>query len=281
LADEFKKSDLEILVSTMNRSNLDFLIPMFPSGAFSGLNILVVNQISENLVLESDFPNVKVINSFEKGISKSRNLAITNATGKILLIADDDVTYLGDFDQKIIDSFNQNQKASVICFQTKTTNNEPFSNYKKEVFWMNKKQVYWVLSIEIAVKGEIFEKEKIRFNENFGLGAQFQDSESLFFLRKVIHSNLNVLFSPKDIVIHREKSSSDDVTSDRWLYAKGASLYKRFKTASYLFLFKLIFFLLRKKFISFSEIWHKTTIGLKGIRDYKILLESNSEQLYD
>lgn len=281
MADDFKKSDIEILVSTMNRSNLNFLIPMFPFAPFSDFNILIVNQTSEKNILKSEFSNVKVINCFEVGLSKSRNIALKNATGKILLIADDDVIYFTDFDQKIIDSFHQNKEASIICFQTKTTENKPFSKYKKEKFWMSKKQVFWVLSIEIALKRDQITNKNILFNEHFGLGAQFQDSESLFFLRKTIYNNLKVLFFPKNIVIHKENSSSDEVNSDRWLYAKGASLYKRFKSVSYLFLFKLVFFLLRKKFISFKEIKYKTKVGLKGIQDYKTLLKNNSEHYYD
>ncbi|MFC6097750.1 glycosyltransferase [Flavobacterium qiangtangense] len=281
MADEFKKTDLEILVSTMNRSNLDFLIPMFPFASFSDFNILIVNQTSEKKNLVSEFSNVKVINSFKKGLSSSRNIALKNATGKILLIADDDVIYFPDFDQKIIDSFHQNKEASVICFQTKTTENKPYSNYKNENLLMNKKQVFWVLSIEIALKSDEIKKKNVVFNEYFGLGAKFEDSESLFFLRRVIHNNLKVLFVPKYIVKHKKYSSSDELNSDRWLYARGANLYKRFQKFSYFFLFKLVFFLLRKKFISFTEIRHKTKVGLKGIQDYKALLKSKSENLYE
>lgn len=281
MADEFKKTDLEILVSTMNRSNLDFLIPMFPFAKFSDFNILIVNQTNENSLIKSNFPNIKVVNSFEKGLSKSRNLAIKNATGKIVLIADDDVQYLENFEENIIDNFNQNKEASVICFQTKTTENKPYSNYKSEKFLMNKKQIFWVLSIEIVFKSDEIKKKNVVFNEHFGLGAKFEDSESLFFLRRVIHNNLKVLFVPKYIVKHKKYSSSDELNSDRWLYARAANLYKRFQKFSYFLLFKLVFFLLRKKFISFTEIRHKTKVSLKGIQDYKALLKSKSEHYYD
>ena len=45
----------------------------------------------------SDFENIRVINSFEIGLSKSRNLAIKNALGDICIIADDDIEYVEDF----------------------------------------------------------------------------------------------------------------------------------------------------------------------------------------
>ena len=280
MAEEFTKSDLEILISTMNRNSLDFLIPMFPSRKFFEFNILIVNQTTENQLLNSEFPTVRIINSFEKGLSKSRNLALKNARGKLLLIADDDVSYLSNFDENIASVFNQNNQASIICFQTKTFQNRPYSNYAKDKFLMNFKHVFWVLSIEIAVNKQDLIRKKIEFNENFGLGAQFQDSESLFFLRRTIYNGLNVLFFPEYITVHHEKSSSDDVESDRWLYAKGASLYKRYQMASYLWLLKVILFLWRKNIIKSKEIGAKFKVGLKGIKDYKSLLKGNLEYLY-
>ena len=280
MAEEFTKSDLEILISTMNRNSLDFLIPMFPDRNFYEFNILIVNQTTRNQLLQSEFSNVRIINSFEKGLSKSRNLALKNARGKLLLLADDDVSYLANFDENIATVFKQNNQASIICFQTKTFQNRPYSNYAKNKFLMNIKQVFWVLSIEIAIKREDLIGKKIEFNEHFGLGAQFQDSESLFFLRRTIHNGLKVLFFPEYIAVHDEKSSSDDVKSDRWLYAKGASLYKRYQMASYLWLLKIVLFLWRKNIIKSKDIGAKFKVGLKGIKDYKSLLKRNLEYLH-
>lgn len=281
MADEFKKSDLEILVSTMNRTTLDFLIPMFPFLPFSNFSILVLNQTTHDRLLESQFPNVRVINSLEKGLSKSRNLALQNTTAKIALIADDDVEFIKDFDTKIIEAYNKNKSASVVCFQTLTKENQPFSNYKNQQFWMKEKDLNPVLSIEITFKPEDLREKKIIFNEHFGLGAQFQDAESLFFLRRANYNNLRILFSPETIVIHEKYSSSDEVVSDRLLYAKMASFHKRYGAMSYLLLLKFIFFLLRKRLISFKEIKHKFEIGLKGITDYKTLLNEKKEHKYD
>ena len=47
----FKKEDLEIVIATMNRNSLDFLIPMFPFCHFSNFPILIVNQTHENKLL--------------------------------------------------------------------------------------------------------------------------------------------------------------------------------------------------------------------------------------
>lgn len=112
----FTETDVEILISTMNQDSLDFLVPMFPFLHFSNFRILIINQTQIGKKLESEYANIRVVNSFEKGLSKSRNLALENAAGKILLIADDDVIYQEGFSTKIINAYNQFPDAAVINF---------------------------------------------------------------------------------------------------------------------------------------------------------------------
>ena len=62
----------------MNRDNPDFLLPMFPFAHFSDFNILIVNQTVPGKELASGYPNVRVLNVFERGLSRSRNLAMAD-----------------------------------------------------------------------------------------------------------------------------------------------------------------------------------------------------------
>ena len=272
---------LEILVATMNRNNLDFLIPMFPFAHFSQFSILVINQTDEINLLKSEFPNVRILNSFDIGLSKSRNMALQNAIGEIAVIADDDVVFLPDFQEVIVKTHKKNNDFSVICFQTLTTKNKLYSNYSKREFIMKDKHFLNVLSIELTFKVADLKQKNVIFNKYFGLGAQFQDAESLFFLRRANHNQAKILFSPQNIVIHEEYSSSDEIASDRILYAKTAGFYKVYKSSAYILLLKLLFFLLRKKLILKSQIIPKFKSGLKGIQDYKILLKTRKEDFYN
>src|SRR5690349_21405495 len=101
----------------MNRNSLDFLVPMFPFHHFSEMQILVINQTQLDNILVSDYPNVRVINSFEFGLSKSRNLALQNAKGKIVLISDDDEVFKEDFETHLVNAYNKFPNAAVICFR--------------------------------------------------------------------------------------------------------------------------------------------------------------------
>ncbi|MEL1255299.1 glycosyltransferase [Flavobacterium sp. DGU38] len=281
MEEKYTNRGLEIIVSTMNRNSLDFLIPMFPFSHFSNFSILIINQTNRDQILLSDYPSVRVINSFEKGLSKSRNLGIKNAIGKIVLIADDDVVFIENFQEKIIKAYNENQNATAICFQTLTKDGHFYSNYPKHQKELNNRKIRKVLSIELTCKLEDLRKHDCVFNELFGLGSKFQDSETFFFLKSIRHKKLRVIFYPFQIVIHEAFSSSDDAGSDRVIYARMAGYYKIHGIFSYLFLFKYMFFLFRKYNLPVSEIKKKFAIGLSGIYDYRLILNKKLDSRYE
>jgi hypothetical protein len=75
----------------MNRDSLDFLIPIFPFCHFSEFSILIINQTSENKLLVSDFPSVRV-NSFEKGCRKAE-FRLAKCSWKNCFISIDDEVF--------------------------------------------------------------------------------------------------------------------------------------------------------------------------------------------
>ncbi len=89
----YQKSDIQILIATMNRTNFDFLKAMFVFSDFSTLNLLVINQTIPDKLLQSDFENVEVINSFDKGLSKSRNLALQKASKDLVILTEYDEVF--------------------------------------------------------------------------------------------------------------------------------------------------------------------------------------------
>ncbi len=268
---------LEILISTVDRNSLEFLDVMFQYNKLSDYQILIINQTSAECTVFSNDPKIRVINSFEKGISKSRNLAIENAVGDICLLADDDVVFLKGFENHIVQSHSELKDADVITFKTLTTENKPYSKYPKERTHLDTFCIY-VLSIEISFKRLSIVNGTVRFNENFGLGATFQDSENHIFLLDLIkYKHLKLVFEPEFIVIHEPLSSSDEINSDRLIFARGALNYKLYGYWAYIYVWKLMFFLLRKNLINFNDIGHKVNVAHSGIKTYKNLKRLHSE----
>ena len=261
-----KSRELEILISTMNRTSLDFLFSIFSKVSLSDYSILVINQTTENKLLTTEKPNVRVINSFEKGLSKSRNLAIKNATKPFCLLADDDVVFIAGFQKVILDA-HHNYSQTIITFQTITTQNKLYWKYPTVSKIHNELMRQKTLSVEISFKKA--EITDLRFDERFGLGATFEDGENYIFLSEANKKGKNPMFINKSICIHEPLSSSDDVKSDRLMYAKSAIHSYKYENLAYFWVFKFVFFLFRKKYISFNEIGHKLKVGFKGIQDFK------------
>ena len=268
----FSKNDLEILIATKNRDNLDFLALMFPFEHFSKFNILIINQ-SKDIILSSEFETVRVINVDEKGLSKSRNLAIKNASKKICIIADDDVVYFSNFDHEIITAFNLNPQASIITFNHQRIGKEKPHNKSKKVYSHSKKTIENVCSIEIAFQLKDITANNICFDENFGLGSYFETAEEYLFLGDAIEIKLNVLFSPFVIVSHPLLSSGENQGDDKILFARAALFYKTKPNLAYIWVLKYVFFLARNGYINWNQCWRKYKTGLMGIQKYKELVK--------
>lgn len=276
MASNYTSQDLEILISTTNRNTLDFLIPMFPFSHFSVFSILIINQTSKDQILVSDFPSVRVINSFEKGLSKSRNAAIQNASKKIGLFADDDIVYTADFSSQIVTAFST-LDASVITFNHQRIGVAHAQNAATTTFLHDSKTIWNVFSIEIAFKISDVKDNNLRFDEHFGLGADFETAEELLFLRSVLQSKIKAAYFPAVVVSHALLTSGDDQGSDKLVFARAALSYKLYKQLAYLWLPKYLFFLYRYNYMSLSEIPQKLKSGFSGIKKYKELQQLSNK----
>ncbi|URM38946.1 glycosyltransferase family 2 protein [Flavobacterium anhuiense] len=239
----------------MNRDSLDFLIPMFPYSHFSNFSILIVNQTQEEKILTSDFFNIRVINSVEKGLAKSRNLALENAVGKILLIADDDVVFKEGFRIKIIDAYNKFPEATVINFAIENSNGSLIKKYPSSTKTnLNIFDILNTSSIEITLNKKFIDETKIRFDENFGLSAVFEMGEEAIFLSDLKANQKQLVFEPQSIVMHKNQTSSEKKSLVDKYYIQGALFSRMFKKKYIFWLYLKLFFDLKQKKIKFDNI---------------------------
>lgn len=276
MTNRYTENDLEILISTTDRSNLDFLYSMFPFvSSFLNYNILIINQSYKD-VLISEYPNVRVINSDETGLSKSRNLAINHAVKPICLIADDDVVYAKGFEKDIIRAFSTFSNPTIVSFNHQRIGLEKPNNHLQSPYKHTRKSILKVCSIEIAFRLDDIKKNSVYFDEHFGLGALFETSEENLFLRKVLKLKLDSYYDPSVIVSHPLLSSGTRLGSDKIIFARSALIYKTKGNYVYFWLLKYLFFLLRQDYIKVPESFEKFKIGLSGINKFKELEKNNT-----
>ncbi|WP_020212739.1 glycosyltransferase [Flavobacterium rivuli] len=269
----FKNSDIEILVATMNRQSLDFLVPMFPMQHFSEFNILVVNQTTQDAMITSHYPRVRVINVFEKGLSKSRNLALTNATGKLCVITDDDVVFKDDFCNHIINAFNENTTAALISFRVEKALGMLYKKYPEGRLTATKMgNRLNIMSIEMVVNRDLVQQHKIQFNENFGLGAQFCMGEEALFINRIYETGLQIIVEPRVIAMHLVQDTHARIVVWDKYYVQGALFTALFKKDYYKWVLFKIAYELKSKKIKLKDVVAAIKAAIAGRSAYNKLL---------
>lgn len=251
---------LTILIATMNES-ISQLCPKITKLP-SYIDIVICHQIT-NLsfdanklkdTLESIRPNVKVIQRYEKGLSKSRNCALDHVKEGICLISDDDVEFSSTLYENITHAYQAYPDADIITFQIETPEGEPFKQYSSKRYLHTKKTLMRVASIEITFRVDKIHKSGIRFDEDFGLGSTYPTGEETIFLCDAIDRQLNIQYIPIPIVIH-PKEHSNASYSIALFKAKGAVFIRIFGLTTgcvIIFLFALKKYNDFKKEFSFS-----------------------------
>ena len=261
-----KKNNLEILISTTNKINLDFINLIFFENKKYNYPILIVNQSPKHL--NSRKPNVKVINSDTKGLAVSRNIAIKNAANTYCLFADDDIIYKHNFYEIIMTEFSNYPKADIITFRMEDKQGNPFKNYT-DIRNHNKKSLRDVNSVVIAFKKDSIVKKNLEFNPLFGLGSIFPTGDEYIFLMECLDKGLNIISSPKIILSHDSKSSGKMAYTDENIYARAAIFYKFFGYLAYFKLIHHIYLLKKNNMINSNQLVSKFLIGVSGINKFK------------
>lgn len=270
MTNQFTQDDLEIIISTMNQTSLDFLIPMFPMSHFSEFSILIINQTTENRLLSSQFESVKVVNSFEIGLSKSRNLGIKNASKSIIILTDDDVVFADDFVKKIINSFTNYPNQNILRFQVQSLEKKFLKNYPTNFIKnLNRFELLNSMSIELVFRKNIFNENKILYDENFGLGAKFAIGEENSLLLDFKKENVTIGFIPEVLCYHDDKHSSAILSKHEIYYYSGAFFYRNFGSTYKFWILLKLFFELKQRKISFSVLSKLYKQAILGKNDYK------------
>lgn len=184
---------IEVLLSCMNQK--DFSIG-YKTNVCSDL--LIINQCNVNdysEIMVNSF-RWRMISTTERGLSKSRNMALKNAKGDILILSDDDEQFSDNYVGNVAMAFEQLPNVSVIAFNVNRIN----VSMKKSYYHIDKiKQADTYRSFGSPMlsfrKKDILDNQ-IFFNENFGSGSQWGPGEDSLFLDDIRSKNLLVYEHP-------------------------------------------------------------------------------------
>lgn len=231
---------LQVLISTMFEKDYSLLERMNVQS-----NCVIVNQTYDNSVIEFVFKghNITWINSKERGLSKSRNLALKYANADILLLADNDEIFREDYDNLILNDFAKNKKADLICFNIESIDNKRSRYINKKNKKLSFLNVFKYGSARIGFRRNFLDKFKIKFNENFGAGTENGGGEDSLFLNDFLKNGGLCFSSPVFIAdIDDSKSTWFNGYNEKYFFNLGKFLYvltpKNVRLISFLVLLK-------------------------------------------
>lgn len=167
-------------------------------------DVVVVNQCDHDSVEEFDFVNkkgrtchCKFINTTERGLSRSRNMAIRNAWGDICQICDDDEVLADDGEDKILKAYTENPDAGVIAFAL--IRNDNGKTYPVEKMTLGFKQILKTCSLQVTFSRNLLKLHGIQFDEMLGSGTGNGGGEENKFMLDWRKSKTKMLYYP-DII---------------------------------------------------------------------------------
>lgn len=210
---------VQVLVSTMNQNDHSLLEKMSIQ-----TEAIIVNQCGFDKTEQFYYQGKKIvwINSSTKGLSKSRNIAIANATADYCLIADDDLVYKDKYEEAVIKYFTDNPDVSILRFKVNGIE-RPLKKYPSQSGRIGRREIMKVSSVEIAFK--LKDIKSIRFDELIGAGAKYKMGEENAFLMECYRKNLMIKYVNYTISdLHIGESSWFNGFNESYFFSRGAAI---------------------------------------------------------
>lgn len=218
---ELKKAmrSVEILLSCMNEEDYSIIL-----GSNIKTNTVIINQCSENSMNQININNnkyVKWINSTERGLSKSRNMAIHNSCADICLIADNDEKFDDDCEHKILKAYEDLPDADIIIFDL---HNKP-TKLKPKIYLPKRLEMLRVCSWQITFKRASIIDNKLIFDVKLGAGTGNGAGEENKFLLDCYDKGLKIYHVPEKLAVMTENESTwFSGYNEDFFYKKGMTI---------------------------------------------------------
>lgn len=160
-------------------------------------NTLIINQCNKNDYFEQINKEVKIrmISTEERGLSRSRNMAIKYSEGDICLLVDDDEILVDNVEEIIINAFREYPAYDVIAFSLL----HPKRNFPSKFYEIRCFHALKIRSWQIAFKRNRIIDKEIRFDEKMGSGTNNGGGEEHKFLLDCLKNKLKIAYVPQVI----------------------------------------------------------------------------------
>lgn len=204
---------LEVLLSCMHQKDTALVHTSCLTG-----NVLLVNQCDREEIVSQG--RVRMISTTQRGLTKSRNMAIRESNGDICLLCDDDEVFVEGYEKAILTAYRQMPQADVIIFKMK---NRPAS-FDHRIQRLRFPKIMKVSSWQISFRRERVLQAGVFFDEHLGAGTGNGGEEELKFLLDCQKAGLRIYYVPAEIAsVAQTKSTWFHGFDDRFFENRGAT----------------------------------------------------------
>lgn len=179
----------EVLISCMHQNDFEII----NKSNLNDVPTLIINQTdTSEEKLSNDMNGHRRIDTNTRGLSVSRNMAISESNANICLLCDDDEIFINNLEKVILDTYKHNPSADIICFSLDCPG---FTMPKR------KKRLYFISALKITSWQVSFRRERIieknlSFDTRFGSGTPIGSGEENIFLYDAIKAGLTAIYVP-------------------------------------------------------------------------------------
>lgn len=198
--------------------------------------IIISHQIFDGKTKPSSFTDKRIvyIPTFEKWVSKNRNIAMKYTKSDIVHICWDDISYVKWFDKTILSAYRQTPDMWIISFQAcdpKTL------NYIISVSEWNHnfKTILSTKSCGMTYNKTVLNKLWIKFDEQFWLWTDFPTWEETIYFSDFLKKWWKGRHIDMPIVYHSQDTSGSDFTNTKLISSRIQVFHRMFWFAGALF----------------------------------------------
>lgn len=252
---------IEVLVSCMYQNDTSIVTKTNIQS-----DAIIINQCNEESLKEFKYLNkygdtcrILFISTMERGLSKSRNMAIRNSSADICLICDDDEVLEDNYVNIITNEFSKYSE-NVLAFRIK----HPTRKFKNYTYPIGYFKIGTLGSWQLAFRREEIVKNQISFNEKMGSGTGNGAGEENRFVMDCYKKNLGIRYVPEligTIIPTGESQWFHGYTKEYWTNRGWQSKMIYGKFIGYLHIWQAV---LRHKKDKAHSLWQKIKWINKG-----------------
>lgn len=214
-----KNANLQVLVAAMHQTDHSLLEKMNIQS-----DAIIVNQCDRYEFEDFDYNGHRInfISFAERGVGLSRNNALMRVSAEICLFADEDVTYVENYKEIVLNSFLEIPDADVIIFNVLSNNQKRPSHVilkRHRVRWFNCLKYG---TVRVAARTDKLKMANIYFSLLFGGGAKYSGGEDSLFILECIRKGLKIYADPNIIGhVSQEESSWFEGYTNKFFFDRG------------------------------------------------------------